>query len=91
MFGLADTRAGFNLVNLEYHQSVAERHPNLVLKFVYLKDIDDVDPFNASGVDGGKESEQGKGGVDVTTLITYKNLFVVNVKPMTVSLDLGKV
>ena len=58
MYGLANKGAGLNLVNLEYQQSVAERHPNLVLKFSYLKDLEDVDPFNISGLDGGKESEQ---------------------------------
>ena len=47
-----------------------------------------MDPFNISGTDGGKESEQGKGGVDVTAVTTYTNYFVVNGKPMTVSLDL---
>ena len=51
---LADTGDGLNLVNLEYYQSVAERHPNLMLKFAYLKGLDDVDPFNISGVDSGK-------------------------------------
>ena len=54
MSGLADTGAGLNLGNFEYHQSVAELHPNLVLKFSYLKDIDDVDSFNINGVYGGK-------------------------------------
>ena len=58
--------------NIEYHQSVAEIHPNLVLKFAYLKDLEDVDPFNISGVDGGKESEQGELGVYVTTVINCK-------------------
>ena len=52
VFGLADTGARINLVNLYYHHSVAEQHPNLVLKFSYLKDLDEVDPFNISGVDG---------------------------------------
>ena len=70
MSGLDDTGAGLNLENLEYHQSVAERHPNLVLKFEYLKDLEGMDPFNISGVDGGKESSQVKGGVDVTAVIT---------------------
>ena len=88
--GLADTGAGLNLVNLEYHQSVAERHTNLVSKFAYLKDLEDMDPFNISGVDGGKEGEQGNGGVDVTVVITYKTYFVVNGKPKTVSLALGE-
>ena len=60
MSGLADTGSGSNLGNIEYHQSVAEHHPNLVLKFAYLKDLEDVDPFNISGVDRRKESEQGK-------------------------------
>ena len=54
MSGLADTGAGLNLVNIEYHQSVTERHPNFVLKFAYLKDLDEVDPFSINGVDGGK-------------------------------------
>ena len=30
---LVDTGAGLNLVSLEYHQSVPERHPNFVMKF----------------------------------------------------------
>ena len=78
MFGLSDTVSGMNLVNLYYHQSVAESHPNLVLKFSYLEDMDDVDPFNISGVYGVKESEQVKVVVDVTAVITYKTTFVVN-------------
>ena len=52
MSRLADTRAGSNLANLEYHQSVADLQPNLVLKFVYMKDMNVVDTFNLSGVDG---------------------------------------
>ena len=54
MFGLVDPGAGLNLGNLDYHQSVAERHPNLVLKFLYLKDLDEVDTLNISRVYGGK-------------------------------------
>ena len=69
MFGLSDTRARLNLGNLDYHQSVAERQPNLVLKFAYLKEVDDVDELKISGLDGGKKSKQGKGGVDVTAVI----------------------
>ena len=52
MSGLADTGAGLNLGNIEYYQSVAERHPNLVFKFSYLKDLGDLDPFNVSGLVG---------------------------------------
>ena len=63
MSGLDDIGSGLKLVNIEYHQSVAERHPHLVLTFVYLKGLDDVDSFNISGVDRGKETEQVKGGV----------------------------
>ena len=51
--------------------------------------MDDVDPFNISVVDGGKEIEQGKLGLDITSVITYKNPFVVNVQLVTVSLTLG--
>ena len=29
---MVNTRARFNLVNMDYHQSFAERHPKLVLK-----------------------------------------------------------
>ena len=54
MSRLADTGAQLNLVNIEYPQSVAERHTNLVLKFSYFKDMEDVDPFNISGLYGGK-------------------------------------
>ena len=77
---LSDTGSGFNLVNIEYHQSVSDRHPNLALKFLYLKDLDDVEPFNISIVYGGKESEQVKGGLDVTAVSTEKITFVVNGK-----------
>ena len=60
MFVLADTGAGLKLGIMDYHQSVAECHPTLVLKFAYLKDMDDVDPSNINGVDVVKENEQGK-------------------------------
>ena len=79
-----------NFGNIDYHQSVAERHPNLVFKSAHLKDLQYVDTFNISGVDGGKDTEQGKVGVYVTTVIAYKTPFVVNGKPVTVSLDLGE-
>ena len=55
MFGLTNTGAGLNLGNSDYQQSIAEHHHNLVLKFAYLKDLEDMDTFNISGVDGGKE------------------------------------
>ena len=55
MYGLADTGARLNLGNLEYFQSFAEHHPNLVLKFEYLKHLDDVDTFNISGLYRGKK------------------------------------
>ena len=90
MSGLADTGSGLNLGNLEYHQSVAERHPNLVLKFDYLKDMEDTDTFNISGLYGGKENEQVNGWVDVNAVITYKTPFLVNVKPVTSSLAPGE-
>ena len=70
MSSLADIGAGLNLGNIEYHQSIAERHSNLMLKFSYLKGLEDLDTFNISEVYGGKESEQGKGGVDFTAVIT---------------------
>ena len=72
MYGLPYTGYRLNMVNMEYHQSVAKCHPNLVLKFSYLKDPEDVDPFKISEVDGKKEVEQVKGEVYVTSLITYK-------------------
>ena len=52
--GLVNKGSGLNLVNMGYHQSGIEIHPNLVLKFAYLKDIYDVDPFNINGLYGGK-------------------------------------
>ena len=61
-----------------------------MLKFAYLKDLDDVDSFNISGVDGGKESKQEKEGIYVTAVITYKTPFVGNEKPVTVPLALGE-
>ena len=90
MSGLVDTGSRLNLENIEYHQSLAERHHNLVLKFLDLKDMEDVDTFNISGVYGGKENEQGKGGVYVNVIMTYKNTFVVNGKPVTVYLAIGE-
>ena len=73
---------------MDYHQSVVESYHKLVLYFAHLKYLDDVDPFNISGVDRGKESEQGKGGVDVTAVMALKKL-VVNGKPVKVPLALG--
>ena len=61
----------------------------MVLKFAHLKDLDDVGPFNISGIYRVKQSEQVKGGVDMTEIIAYKNPFVVNGKPVTVYLNLG--
>ena len=55
MFGLLDTEDGLNLVNMEYHQSFEEHQHNLVLKFSYVKDMENVDPLTISGVDGGRE------------------------------------
>ena len=49
-----------------------------------------MDPFNISGIDGRREFEQRKGGLEVTAVITYKTSFVVNVKLVTVSLTLGE-
>ena len=54
MSGLENTGASLNSVGIEYHQSVANIHSNLVLKFAYLKDLDDVDPFNINRVEIGK-------------------------------------
>ena len=54
MSGLVDTVAGLNLINIDYHWSVAERHPNLVLKFAHLKYLEDVDSFNIKEVYGVK-------------------------------------
>ena len=56
MSGLDNKGAGSNLRNLEYHQSVADCHPNLVLKFEYLKYLDDMDPLNISELEEGKDS-----------------------------------
>ena len=65
MFGLADIGAGLNLRNLDYHQSFVERHTKLLLKFSYLKDLDDADPLAISVVYRGKENEQGKEGYNL--------------------------
>ena len=78
-----------DLVNLDFHQSVEECHPNLVLKFSYLDYLDDVDPINIRGVDEVKEKKQLKGEVYVTVVITYKTNCVVNIQPVTVSITLG--
>ena len=60
-----------------------------VFKFEYSKDLDEVDPFNISGLYGGKTSEHGNVGVEFTSVINYKTTFVVNRKLVTVSLALG--
>ena len=49
-----------------------------MLKLVYLKDLGDVDPSNISVVGGGKEIKQGKLGVEVTAVITYKTSSMVS-------------
>ena len=61
-----------------------------MLKSAYLKDVEDVYPFDISGVEIVKESEQIKGRVYVTAVITYKTPSMVNRKPVTVSLALGE-
>ena len=61
-----------------------------MLKFAYLKGLEDVDPFNISGVHGLKEGEQGRGWVYVTVVITLNKSFIVNRKLVTVSLALGE-
>ena len=52
IFGMEGTGAYLNMENMEYHQSVAKRHHNLVLKFLCLKDFDDLDSWTISEVDG---------------------------------------
>ena len=54
IFSFSNTGAGLDLVNLDYYYLVTEHHPNVVLKFSYLKDTDGVDTLNISGVDGVK-------------------------------------
>ena len=90
LVSLVDTGAGLNLGNLEYHKSVAERHPKLVSQFAYLKDMEDMETFSISGVGGGKEGEEDRGGIDVTAVITYNTPFVVNGQQVTVSFALGE-
>ena len=46
--GLDNTGAGLNMGNIDYHQSVTDRHAIFVLKSAYLKDMEDTDPFNIS-------------------------------------------
>ena len=55
MFVLDNTGAGLNFINLDYYQSVAERHPNLVMEFTYLENMDEVDTLDISGVGGGNK------------------------------------
>ena len=54
MFSLEDTRAGLNLVDLEYHQYVADRKPNFMANFDYFKGMDDMYLLDISGLGGGK-------------------------------------
>ena len=75
---------------MDFHQSVAERHTNLVLKFAYLKNLDDVDLFNIIGLDRREKSKQVKKGKYVITLIIYKNNFVLNGKLVKIYLILRK-
>ena len=49
-----------------------------------------MDPLSIIEFYEGKVSEQGKVGVYGTLVITYKTPFVVNRKPVTVSLALGE-
>ena len=48
-----------------------------------------MDPLNISVVDGEKEINKGRLGVDITAVITYKTHFVVNGQPVIVFLALG--
>ena len=69
---------------------MAERHPKLVSKFADLKDMDYMELFNLRGVFGWKECEQGKLGVDVNSVITYKTNLVVNTQPVIAPFTLGE-
>ena len=51
---VANKGARFNYATIENYQSVAEIQHNLMSKYVHLKDLYDVDPFNIIRVDGGK-------------------------------------
>ena len=74
---------------MDYHQSVSECHPNLVINFSCLKNIDNVDSFNISGINGGGEvnREERRGR---RHCINYLKKIVVNGQPVTVSLALGE-
>ena len=58
MFELADPGSRSNLINMDYHQSVSERHTNLVFKFEHFKDLNNMDPFNIIGVDEGEKNRE---------------------------------
>ena len=70
---------------------MVECHPNLVVRFSFLKDMDYTNQFFISEVGGVKENEQGKVGVYVTAIITYENTFMVNTQLMTLYIYLGEV
>ena len=56
MFDGVETVARLKLIHIEYYKLLAYIHLKLVVNFAYLKDFDDMDTFNISGVEMGKYS-----------------------------------
>jgi hypothetical protein len=81
LFAMIDSGAGLNLGRLQYHQSIAERCPELVQQFAFLKDSS-MKEFGLGQVGEGP-------GPRVTAVISYKTPFMVDGRKTSVSFGLS--
>ena len=91
MSGLADTRSGLNMGNLEYHQLVLYWHPNLVLKFYIFEGSGWCGSikYKRSKSRGGKWTGKRRGRHYRVNFL--QTTFVVYGQPLKLSLTLGEV
>ena len=81
LFAMVDSGAGLNLGRLQYHQSIAERFPELVDQFVLLKDST-MQEFGLGQVGEGA-------GPRVTAVISYKTPFIIDGRKTSVAFGLS--
>ena len=66
---------------------VYKHHPDLVVQFAYLKDIDSMEPFPIGGIGSGNKDLP---ATECLAIITYRMPFVIDGHPVVVSFRLGE-
>eukprot|EP00957_Ditylum_brightwellii_P126693 9656648-Ditylum_brightwellii.AAC.1 len=89
--GGVDTMCGANVGNINYHQSIKEKHLHLIAQFTKLSDATEQWPFGIGGIGDRGEKGNGGGGIWITHVISYRTPFVVNGQQVFIMLGLGEV